>query len=138
MLDAALCSPPPPKKQTNNNPKNQPNPKTNKKSFGTEFTKAVEMKQVAEQDAERARFVVAKAEQERNAAVIRAEGESEAAKLISDATRAVGGGLIELRRIEAARDIAETMAKGGNVVYLPGGANGGGNNLLLGINPGGR
>ena len=32
-------------------------------SFGTEFTKAVEMKQVAEQDAERARFVVLKAEQ---------------------------------------------------------------------------
>jgi hypothetical protein len=34
-------------------------------SFGTEFTKAVEMKQVAEQDAERARFVVLKAEQVR-------------------------------------------------------------------------
>jgi hypothetical protein len=32
-------------------------------SFGTEFTKAVEAKQVAEQDAERARFVVLKAEQ---------------------------------------------------------------------------
>jgi prohibitin 1 len=32
-------------------------------SFGTEFTRAVEMKQVAEQDAERARFVVMKAEQ---------------------------------------------------------------------------
>jgi regulator of protease activity HflC (stomatin/prohibitin superfamily) len=65
-------------------------------SFGTEFTKAVEMKQVAEQDAERARFVVLKAEQERNAAIIRAEGESEAARLISDATkvgaRGAGGG----------------------------------------------
>lgn len=34
-------------------------------SFGTEFTKAVEAKQVAEQDAERARFVVLKAEQVR-------------------------------------------------------------------------
>lgn len=33
------------------------------------------------------RFVVLKAEQERNAAIIRAEGESEAAKLISEATR---------------------------------------------------
>jgi len=32
-------------------------------SFGVEFTKAVEMKQVAEQDAERQRFVVMKAEQ---------------------------------------------------------------------------
>ncbi|GBF91371.1 hypothetical protein Rsub_04111 [Raphidocelis subcapitata] len=99
-------------------------------SFGTEFTKAVEMKQVAEQDAERARFVVLKAEQERNAAVIRAEGESESAKLISDATKVAGAGLIELRRIEAAKDIAETMARSGNVVYLPSGGN-----MLLGLNP---
>ncbi|KAF6256079.1 prohibitin [Scenedesmus sp. NREL 46B-D3] len=99
-------------------------------SFGTEFTKAVEMKQVAEQDAERARFVVLKAEQERNAAIIRAEGESEAAKLISDATKSAGAGLVELRRIEAAKDIAETMSKSQNVVYLPSGGN-----MLLGINP---
>jgi len=69
-------------------------------SFGVEFTKAVEQKQVAEQDAERAKFVVMLAEQERNAAIIRAEGESEAARLISEATRQFGGGLIELRRIE--------------------------------------
>lgn len=34
-------------------------------SFGSEFTRAVEAKQVAEQDAERARFVVLKAEQVR-------------------------------------------------------------------------
>lgn len=99
-------------------------------SFGAEFTRAVEMKQVAEQDAERARFVVLKAEQERNAAVIRAEGESEAARLISDATRAAGPGLVELRRIEAARDIAETMARSPNVAYLPGG----GSNMLLSLN----
>ena len=32
-------------------------------SFSTEFTRAVEMKQVAAQDAERAKFVVLKAEQ---------------------------------------------------------------------------
>jgi len=100
-------------------------------SFGTEFTKAVEMKQVAEQDAERARFVVLKAEQERIAAVIKAEGESEAARLISDATKAAGPGLLELRRIEAAKELAETMSKSPNVVYLPSGGN-----MLLGINPG--
>jgi hypothetical protein len=40
------------------------------------------------------------AAQERNAAIIRAEGESEAAKLISDATKTHGAGLLELRRIE--------------------------------------
>ncbi|KAI7841531.1 hypothetical protein COHA_004702 [Chlorella ohadii] len=100
-------------------------------SFGTEFTKAVESKQVAQQEAERARFVVMKAEQERKAAVIRAEGESESAKLISDATKQAGNGLIELRRIEAARDIAGTLSKSRNVVYLPSG----GQNMLLGLNP---
>lgn len=100
-------------------------------SFGTEFTKAVEAKQVAQQEAERARFVVMKAEQERRAAVIRAEGESESAHLISEATKLAGGAMLELRRIEAARDIASTMSRSGNVVYLPSG-----NNMLLGINPG--
>ncbi|KAF3170326.1 Prohibitin-1, subunit of the prohibitin complex (Phb1p-Phb2p), variant 2 [Orbilia oligospora] len=34
-------------------------------TFGKEFTKAVEQKQIAQQDAERARFIVEKAEQER-------------------------------------------------------------------------
>lgn len=100
-------------------------------SFGTEFTRAVEMKQVAEQDAERAKFVVMKAEQERNAAVIRAEGESEAARLISEATKNSGIGLLELRRIEAAKDIADTLAKSRNISYLPSSGN-----MLLSINPG--
>jgi prohibitin 1 len=46
---------------------------------------AVERKQVEQQEAERQKFVVLKAEQEKNAAIIKAEGESEAAKLISKA-----------------------------------------------------
>ncbi|XP_052191413.1 prohibitin-3, mitochondrial-like [Diospyros lotus] len=99
-------------------------------SYGSEFSKAVEQKQVAQQEAERSKFVVAKAEQERRAAIIRAEGESESAKLISDATSAVGMGLIELRRIEASREVAATLSKTPNVVYLPSG-----NNMLLGLNP---
>ncbi|RWR96419.1 prohibitin-3, mitochondrial [Cinnamomum micranthum f. kanehirae] len=99
-------------------------------SYGAEFSKAVEQKQVAQQEAERSKFVVAKAEQERRAAIIRAEGESEAAKLISDATAGAGMSLIELRRIEASREIAATLAKTPNVAYLPGGKN-----LLLGLNP---
>jgi prohibitin 1 len=64
--------------------------------------------------------------------VIRAEGESESARMISEATKNAGMGLIELRRIEAARDIANTLAKSRNVVYLPNG----GQNMLLGLNPG--
>jgi regulator of protease activity HflC (stomatin/prohibitin superfamily) len=57
--------------------------------------------------------------QERLAAVIKAEGESEAARLISEATKTYGLGMIELRRVEAAKEIAATLSKGRNVVYLP-------------------
>ncbi|CAN4114881.1 unnamed protein product [Withania somnifera] len=98
-------------------------------SYGAEFSKAVEQKQVAQQEAERSKFVVMKAEQERRAAIIRAEGESESAKLISDATAAAGMGLIELRRIEASREVASTLAKTPNVAYLPKQGN-----MLLGLN----
>ncbi|KAJ9564317.1 hypothetical protein OSB04_000283 [Centaurea solstitialis] len=101
-------------------------------SYGLEFSKAVEQKQVAQQEAERSKFVVAKAEQERRAAIIRAEGESESAKLISDATAAAGMGLIELRRIEASREISSTLARSNNVTYLPNS----GSQMLLGLNPG--
>lgn len=99
-------------------------------SYGAEFSKAVEQKQVAQQEAERSKFVVQKAEQERRAAIIRAEGESESAKLISDATSLAGMGLIELRRIEASREIAATLSKTPNVAYLPSNKN-----MLFGLNP---
>ena len=49
-------------------------------TFGPEFTAAIEAKQVAQQESERAKFVVMRAEQERRAAIIDAEGQSEAAQ----------------------------------------------------------
>ncbi|XP_076896534.1 prohibitin-3, mitochondrial-like [Bidens hawaiensis] len=99
--------------------------------YGAEFSKAVEQKQVAQQEAERSKYVVAKAEQEQRAAVIRAQGESESAKLISEATAAAGNGLIELRRIEASREISATLGKSNSVTYLPGSDS----RMLLGLNP---
>jgi prohibitin 1 len=105
-------------------------------SFGREFTEAVEMKQVAQQDAERARFLVEKAEQVKQAAVISSSGDSQAAELISRAFQEAGEGLIELRRLEAAEEIATSLSKSRNVAYLPGGGGGnGGPNLLLSIPP---
>ena len=101
--------------------------------FGKEFTAAIESKQVAEQDAERARFLVEKSEQEKKAAIIRAEGESMAAKVISEALHS-SPALVELRRIEAAKDIADTLSKSRNVTYLPSGGNG--NNMLLNLGTG--
>jgi prohibitin 1 len=100
-------------------------------SFGVEYSRAIEAKQVSQQDAERSKFVVLRSEQEREAAVIRAEGESESARLISQATKSAGPALVELRRIEAAREVAQTLSRSRNVMYLPGGNS----NMLLGVNP---
>merc|ERR1719163_2480824 len=88
-------------------------------TYGKEFARAIEEKQVAEQDAERQKFVVQSSEQERQATVIRSEGEAQAAQMISDALKEHGTGLIEVRRIDAAKDIAESLAKSPNVMYLP-------------------
>ena len=100
-------------------------------TFGKEFTKAVEQKQIAQQEAERARFTVEKAEQERQASVIRAEGEAEAADMLSKALDRAGNGLLEIRRIEASKEIASSLAGSRNVSFVPGG---GGANLLLNMN----
>merc|ERR1712022_95911 len=80
-------------------------------SFGKEFERAIESKQVAQQEAERAKFLVEKTQQEKEAAVIRAEGEAEAANIISESLKASGSGGIEVRRIDAAREIADTLAR---------------------------
>ncbi|ODQ46139.1 hypothetical protein PICMEDRAFT_34755 [Pichia membranifaciens NRRL Y-2026] len=93
-------------------------------AFGQEFTKAVERKQVAQQDAERAKYLVDKADQERKAAVIRAEGEAEAADHISKALAKAGDGLLLIRRLEASKEIAETLSRSPNVAYLPKGGSG--------------
>lgn len=102
-------------------------------AFGREFARAIENKQVAQQEAETQLYVVAKADQERKAAIIRAEGEAEAAVLISNAMHEAGTGLIEVRRIDTAKEVASTLSKGRNVTYLPSSSKGGGSNLLMNI-----
>uniref|UniRef100_A0A2K5DX93 Prohibitin n=1 Tax=Aotus nancymaae TaxID=37293 RepID=A0A2K5DX93_AOTNA len=88
-------------------------------TFGKEFTEAVEAKQVAQQEAERARFVVEKAEQQKKAAIISAEGDSKAAELIANSLGTAGDGLIELCKLEAAEDIAYQLSHSQNITYLP-------------------
>ena len=78
---------------------------------------------MAHQHAEKAKFVVAKSEQEKRAAIIRAEGEAEAAKLISESIESSGRGIVDIRKIEAATEIATTLSNAHNVTYLPGGGN---------------
>jgi prohibitin 1 len=65
-------------------------------TFRKEFTEAVEVKQVAQQEEERARFVVEKAEQQQKAAIISAEDDFKAAELIANMLATAGDGLIDL------------------------------------------
>lgn len=77
------------------------------------------MKQVAQQEAEKARYLVEKAEQMKKAAITTAEGDAQASKLLAQAFAQAGDGLIELRKLEAAEEIAENLANSRNVTYLP-------------------
>jgi prohibitin 1 len=101
-------------------------------TFGKEYARAIENKQVAQQEAEAQAWLVAKADQERKAVIIRAEGEAEAAKMISQAMATAGTGFIEVRRIDTAKEVANILGTGRNIVYLPNSKNGG-SNVLLGV-----
>lgn len=67
------------------------------------------------------------AEQERQAAVIRAEGEAEAARTISQALEKAGEAFVAFRKIEASKAIVQSLASNPNVTYIP---SSGGNVLL--------
>merc|ERR1719410_1673018 len=86
-------------------------------AFSPEYAKAVEAKQVAQQDAERAKYVVLGAIQEKKTIVTKARGEAESAELIGNAVKK-NPGFMKLRRIDAAKDIATTVSKSGNKIYL--------------------
>ena len=63
--------------------------------------------------------MVEMAEQHKKAAVITAEGDTEAADLLAKAFGKAGEGLVELRRIETAEEVVKDMAGSRNIVYLP-------------------
>lgn len=64
-------------------PSLSPSPRPFRHCLGKEYTAAVEAKQVAQQEAQRAQFLVEKAVQQRQQKIVQAEGEAEAAYMIS-------------------------------------------------------
>ncbi|CAK9783815.1 hypothetical protein CC85DRAFT_160843 [Cutaneotrichosporon oleaginosum] len=86
-------------------------------AFSPEFTHAVEAKQVAQQIAQRAAFQVDQAIQEKQSIIVRAQGEARSAELIGEAVRN-NKGFLQLRKLEAAREIAGVVAQSGNRVML--------------------
>lgn len=86
--------------------------------FSRDFAQSIEKKQVAQQEAEKSKFIVQIREQEKQAAILRAEGDAEAAKLVSEAMAKFGGGLVAIRKMEAAQDIMATLQNSNNVTFL--------------------
>jgi prohibitin 2 len=85
--------------------------------FGSEFTHAVESKQIAQQEAQRAAFIVEKAKQEKEGIIVKAQGEAKAAEMIGKSIMN-NPGFLELRKIENAREIASIISNSKNRVFL--------------------
>lgn len=86
-------------------------------SFSPDYEKAVEAKQVSQQQAERAKYLVLKAVEEKKRTILHAEGERQSAAMIGDAIRE-NPGFIELRKIQVAKDISVLLAKSSNRMVL--------------------
>jgi len=86
-------------------------------SFSPQYSAAVESKQVAQQEAQRAVFLVERAKQERQQKIVQAEGEAESAKLIG---LAIGNnpGYLKLRKLKASQNIAKIIANSNNRAFL--------------------
>ena len=70
--------------------------------------------------AERSKFIVMVREQEKEAAILKAEGDAEAAKLIAEAMAKYGQGLVAIRKIEACQSIMESLRASNNITFLSG------------------
>merc|ERR1711976_648741 len=86
-------------------------------SFGREYAAAVEAKQIAQQEAQRAAFVVDKAVQEKQQKIVEAEGEAKAAEMIGEAI-SKNPGFLKLKKLKASQSIANRMSQSQNRVYL--------------------
>lgn len=86
-------------------------------TFSPEFSNAVEGKQIAQQDAQRAAYIVDKAIQEKQQLVVKASGEAKSAELIGEAIKK-SKDYVELKRLDTAREIAGILATSPNRILL--------------------
>ena len=87
--------------------------------FSPEYSKAIERKAVQQQLAEMQKFIVLRDEELKNAQIIRSEAEAEAAKLINESVRKFGATQIEIKKLEAALNIASLLGKNQNISFVP-------------------
>lgn len=96
-------------------------------SFGKEYAAAVEAKQIAQQEAQRAAYTVERARQEKQQKIVQAEGEATAAAMIGEAISS-DPGYLKLRKMKASAQISSVIAQSQNRVYLDG------QSLMLNVN----
>jgi len=85
--------------------------------FGREYQKAVEEKQVAEQQAQRAKFIVDKALQEKKAKIVWAEGEGKAIRDVG-ARLGTSTAYLDLMRVKMAVEVAKVLQRSRCRVFL--------------------
>merc|ERR1711892_143879 len=90
-------------------------------SFSKEYSAAVEAKQIAQQDAQRAHFLVDKAMQEKQQKIVQAEGETAAARMLGAAI-SQNPGYLKLRKLRASEKISAPISQSQNRVYLNAGS----------------
>ncbi|KAB0377527.1 hypothetical protein FD755_011971 [Muntiacus reevesi] len=81
---------------------------TTQLSFSHEYMTAMEAKQVAQQEAQRAQFLAEKAKQEQRQKIVQAEGEAEAARMLGEAQSKNPGYI----------NISKTITTSQNCIYL--------------------
>ncbi|KAK4051038.1 Prohibitin-2, subunit of the prohibitin complex (Phb1p-Phb2p) [Microbotryomycetes sp. JL201] len=86
-------------------------------TFSPAFSDAVEAKQIAQQTAQRAAYLVDQALQEKQSIIVKAQGEARSAELIGEAVKQ-NKGFLQLRKMEAARDIATMVSNSNNKLML--------------------
>lgn len=86
-------------------------------SFSRDYQKSIEEKQIAQETAKRMKYIVEKAKQIKKTAIIRAEQDCKTIELIGNAVKE-NPAYIDLKKIEASRDIADILAKSRNKVLL--------------------
>jgi prohibitin 2 len=86
-------------------------------AFSKEYTAAVEAKQVALQESQRAKYIVDKARMEKESIIVKATGEARSAELIGTAIRK-NPAFLQLRRIDAAKEVASSVVHSAGKIYI--------------------
>eukprot|EP00826_Nyctotherus_ovalis_P009428 TRINITY_DN1248_c0_g4_i1.p1 TRINITY_DN1248_c0_g4~~TRINITY_DN1248_c0_g4_i1.p1 ORF type:complete len:178 (+),score=23.70 TRINITY_DN1248_c0_g4_i1:73-606(+) len=84
-------------------------------SFSDEFLAAIEAKQVAKQNAEGAKYLLALEIYKKKSAIIKAEGEAISAQLIG---KSMNSAYLELKCARTARKIAKVLSNAENTVFV--------------------